>query len=1036
MKIVLPLFLFLNVLTFLPRQGYTQQTQQGPWNSPLMVATSNDGITFAAANIFQDSSGVPSLIRWKGDTLICVFQWFRKPDPSPTWDRVAVKFSYDAGLNWTQPTPLVFRNFPANYQRPFDPTVVTFGKDSLRIYYSSSDGLPQGGLSAIVNTYSAVSADGINFYFEQGARVDDATRPVIDPAITWFKNQWQYTAPRGAPQDGAFHYTSTNGLTFKAEQVIPSDNVHNWTGNLMVDLAGKLRFYGSGSKLWFSSSSDGFSWSSYTDTNLKGGDPSVLQLGSSSYLAIYVGERYGTNPVTIPTLTTKAVSAIGATTASSGGNVSADGGASVTARGVVWSTISSPTVSLTTRTSDGAGTGAFNSALSSLSPNTNYYVRAYATNSAGTAYGNEVSFRTLQTPTLSVTPNSLTFSSSGGSLSLSIRSNASWTVSESLDFITISPSAGTGDGSVTVTCSVNSSSQSRSGNLSVQTSGLPIQEVSIQQAGMPVSSTAVLTADFSRTGKAPKDLLGVNIGPGSSIKGYQEAGIREIRTHDFYGPCDYWQYTVNALDTSAKRFRSTFDPTKESSYNWKDSDAKMDSIVRNGFRPFFRLGISWPNTINVPTFPPLDASGQTFQTFGEISRRTVMHYTKGWHNGFTYPIRHWEIWNEPDFNEKFWSGSQGTPINYFNLYKSASTAIKQVDAQMKVGGPGLAYASLFFKKQGYVTEFMAYCQSNRLPLDFYSWHLYDIRNPQGIKAYADTVRTYLDRYGFTSSESFITEINPDLKGGSFQNNARGAAWVTGAFITCNQAPVDKFFWYRGVQLSPLADPDGPSSGNLLWPGLAYRLYSSFLTENIKTVPVGGEQVITTSFDRDTTSLQALAGQSVSRDTLSLLVSHLNSPSVNLSLQLNQVPWNGSARVILTRLNDPDRRLVITESTAMVEGGRVTLSVGNAATPGTFLLRLVRKQATPIFDFLPSEILEVFPNPASDRLEIMALSDLKGPATCRLIHLNGQILHRETLPGLMAGDRKSLNLSHLPTGMYILQLQTLKGIWNRKVDIVR
>lgn len=355
---------------------------------------------------------------------------------------------------------------------------------------------------------------------------------------------------------------------------------------------------------------------------------------------------------------------------------------------------------------------------------------------------------------------------------------------------------------------------------------------------------------------------------------------------------------------------------------------------------------------------------------------------------------------------------------------------------MKVGGPGLAYASLFFKKQGYVTEFMAYCQSNRLPLDFYSWHLYDIRNPQGIKAYADTVRTYLDRYGFTSSESFITEINPDLKGGSFQNNARGAAWVTGAFITCNQAPVDKFFWYRGVQLSPLADLDGPSSGNLLWPGLAYRLYSSFLTENIKTVPVGGEQVITTSFDRDTTSLQALAGQSVSRDTLSLLVSHLNSPSVNLSLQLNQVPWNGSARVILTRLNDPDRRLVITESAAMVEGGRVTLSVGNAATPGTFLLRLVRKQATPIFDFLPSEILEVFPNPASDRLEIMALSDLKGPATCRLIHLNGQILHRETLPGLMAGDRKSLNLSHLPTGMYILQLQTSKGIWNRKVDIVR
>jgi hypothetical protein len=331
---------------------------------------------------------------------------------------------------------------------------------------------------------------------------------------------------------------------------------------------------------------------------------------------------------------------------------------------------------------------------------------------------------------------------------------------------------------------------------------------------------------------------------------------------------------------------------------------------------------------------------------------------------------------------------------------------------------------------------MAYCQTNRLPLDFYSWHLYDIRNPQGIKAYADTIRTYLDRYGFTSSASFITEINPDLKGGSIQNNARGAAWVICAFIICNQAPVDKFFWYRGVQLSPLADPDGPGSGNLLWPGLAYRLYSAFLSENSRTVPVGGEQVITTAFDRDTTSLQALAGQSVSRDTLSLLVSHLNSPSGNLSLQLSQIPWNGSARVILTRLNEPDRRMVVTESNAMVEGGRVTIAVGNTATPGAFLLRLVRKQATPILALLPSETLEVFPNPASDRLEIMALSDLKGPATCRLIHLNGQILHQEILSDMMAGVRINLNLTQLPAGMYILQIQTLKGIWNRKVELVR
>jgi uncharacterized protein (TIGR02145 family) len=61
---------------------------------------------------------------------------------------------------------------------------------------------------------------------------------------------------------------------------------------------------------------------------------------------------------------------------------------------VVWSTSQNPTVSLSTKTNDGIGLGTFNSNISGLSPNTTYYVRAYASNSAGTGYGNEVSFKT------------------------------------------------------------------------------------------------------------------------------------------------------------------------------------------------------------------------------------------------------------------------------------------------------------------------------------------------------------------------------------------------------------------------------------------------------------------------------------------------------------------------------------------------------------------------------------------------------------------------------------------------------------------
>ena len=77
-----------------------------------------------------------------------------------------------------------------------------------------------------------------------------------------------------------------------------------------------------------------------------------------------------------------------------GGNVTADGGATVTARGICWSTSQNPTIS-GSHTTDGTGTGTFTSNMTGLEPNTTYYVRAYATNSAGTAYGDQVSFTTL-----------------------------------------------------------------------------------------------------------------------------------------------------------------------------------------------------------------------------------------------------------------------------------------------------------------------------------------------------------------------------------------------------------------------------------------------------------------------------------------------------------------------------------------------------------------------------------------------------------------------------------------------------------------
>ncbi len=271
---------------------------QYPWQRPLKTAWSTDGITFNAPTIFQDSSGVPSFIKWKGDTLICAFQWFRLPIGSPSWDRVAVKFSYDNGITWSQPTPIKVNGLPPNYQRPFDPTLVVFNDDSIRIYFSSSDGFPIGGLDSTVNTYSAKSTDGINYTFEINARVDELHKRVIDPAVIYFKNANHYLSPIGSPQQGAYHYVSPNGLNFMKVQDIPSDQNHNWTGNYMMNDTNELRFYGAGGAgVWFNSTSNGGIWNGYVNTNIQGGDPSVLKVSATKYQMVYVGNPYsnGTN---------------------------------------------------------------------------------------------------------------------------------------------------------------------------------------------------------------------------------------------------------------------------------------------------------------------------------------------------------------------------------------------------------------------------------------------------------------------------------------------------------------------------------------------------------------------------------------------------------------------------------------------------------------------------------------------------------------------------------------------------------------------
>ena len=154
---------------------------------------------------------------------------------------------------------------------------------------------------------------------------------------------------------------------------------------------GYFNFMWNSAHFWSSPEYDSYgAWNRYL-SNL---DPDVSRyVGSKQYgfsVRCVMGEGLG-----VPELTTASVTNITKTTAECGGSITSDGGAAVTARGVCWSTDDPPTVA-DSKTTDGSGTGSFTSSITGLDAGTDYYVRAYATNSVETDYGSSVSFTTNQ----------------------------------------------------------------------------------------------------------------------------------------------------------------------------------------------------------------------------------------------------------------------------------------------------------------------------------------------------------------------------------------------------------------------------------------------------------------------------------------------------------------------------------------------------------------------------------------------------------------------------------------------------------------
>lgn len=260
-------------------------SKDGPWKRDLHIVISNEGKNFRDDKIFEEKSGVPSVIHDKKGKLYAAFQWF--PDDNPqAFDKVAIKTSVDGGITWTEPTPAVFNNYPGNFSRPFDPTLVLNPEGTIRMYFTVNKELK----SQLTSFYSAISDDGINYTFEEGERFGIKDTQLVDSAGTVFNNTYFLMAPD--KNGGAYFATSKDGLTFERGNNVEYSKDYNWTGNVL-NYENVIRFYGNsktpGGKIFYAWTTDGETWSTPTQTNIQGGDPSVVQALESIYLMIYVG---------------------------------------------------------------------------------------------------------------------------------------------------------------------------------------------------------------------------------------------------------------------------------------------------------------------------------------------------------------------------------------------------------------------------------------------------------------------------------------------------------------------------------------------------------------------------------------------------------------------------------------------------------------------------------------------------------------------------------------------------------------------------
>ena len=277
---------------------------------------------------------------------------------------------------------------------------------------------------------------------------------------------------------------------------------------------------------------------------------------------------------------------------------------------------------------------------------------------------------------------------------------------------------------------------------------------------------------------------------------YREASFPYARTHDASLCYEYGGEHI--VDISAVFPDFEKDPTLPESYDFALTDIYLRGIAAAGTKVFYRLGSKiehWPKKYG--TLVPAD-----FAKWAVVCEHIIRHYNEGWADGLHMGIEYWEIWNEPDLdaddssNKRNWGG---TASQFYEFYAVAATHLKAAFPNLKIGGPAVASVENTPWLEGFFQRLTR--DGRRVPLDFFSWHLYTV-DPCQVAAKAALAREWLDRYGYGDAESILDEWNyvSDWNEAFLQSiqqmlSIRGAAFDAACMCVAQRSPVDLLMYY-------------------------------------------------------------------------------------------------------------------------------------------------------------------------------------------------------------------------------------------------